>query len=296
MLDARTLTRELGGRSYGSGSLCFCPAHANTRTPALSASNGRDGRLLLYCHAGCSYTAIVNALRALGLLEGKGSYAPPSREELIAIRETERQAVQKRARQALTCWQEAQPIAGTPAEVYLREVRLITAALPPWLRFHPACWHGPSARRLPAMVAMVQGVDLPATHRTFLAPDGSGKASVEPNKMMLGVCAGGHVELVRSEGPLVICEGIETGLALASGLLAHPATIWAALSASGMAAVRLPASPGRLTVATDGDAAGSKAGTALATRAAAAGWRVAMLAAPPGQDWADVLETERGAA
>lgn len=296
MADARALTIALGGKWHDSGGLCFCPAHANTRTPALSVANGQDGRLLLYCHAGCSFSVVQNALRGLGLVEGKGSYAPPSREELIAIREADRQAAQKRARQALTCWQEAQPIEGTPAEVYLREVRLITAALPPWLRFHPACWHGPSARRLPAMVAMVQGVDLPAIHRTFLAPDGLSKASVEPNKMMMGACAGGHVELVRSEGPLVICEGIETGLALASGLLAHPATIWAALSGSGMAAVRLPASPGRLTIATDGDAAGSKAGSALATQAAAAGWRVSMLAAPSGQDWADVLQTEGGAA
>src|SRR5690554_1515625 len=118
MLDARTLTRELGGKWHGSGGLCFCPAHANIRTPALSVTNGQDGRLLLYCHAGCSYTAVVSALRGLGLVEGKGSYALPSREELIAIRETERQAAQKRAHQALTCWQEAQPIAGTPAEVY----------------------------------------------------------------------------------------------------------------------------------------------------------------------------------
>ena len=34
-----------------------------------------------------------------------------------------------------------------------------------------------------------------AIHRTFLAPDGHGKAPVEPNKMMLGPTRGGVVRL-----------------------------------------------------------------------------------------------------
>jgi len=51
-----------------------------------------------------------------------------------------------------------------------------------------------------------------AIHRTFLARDGSGKASVDPQKMMLGPCQGGAVRLAASAGKLMVGEGIETCL------------------------------------------------------------------------------------
>lgn len=295
-MRAEAITQTLKGRWHGRYGLCHCPAHQNSRTPALSLSNASDGRLLAYCHAGCSFRDILDALRARGLAEAGGKYAPPSASELAAIQQAERQDAEKRSQRALNCWKETVPIEGTPAERYLREFRGITAALPSSLRFHPEAWHGPTARRLPAMVALIEGLELPAIHRTYLASDGAGKAQVEPNKMMLGGCAGGHVEIAKAEGPLVICEGIETGLALASGLLSCPATIWAALSTSGMTSLHLPEWVHRLTVATDGDAAGRQAGEALATRAKARGWQVSILPAPQGRDWADVLMPKRNAA
>lgn len=296
MSDARVLTTALRGRWHGRYGLACCPAHHNTRTPALSLSNASDGRLLAHCHAGCSFRHILDALRGLELIDKGGSYTPPSPAELAALREAERRDAEKRCERALNCWKETLPIEGTPAERYLREFRGITAELPPSLRYHPEAWHGPTARRLPTMVALVEGLELPAIHRTYLAPDGAGKAQVEPNKMMLGGCAGGHVEIAKAQGPLVICEGIETGLALASGLLSRPATIWAALSTSGMTSLHLPEWVHRLTVATDGDAAGRQAGEALATRAKARGWQVSILPAPQGRDWADVLMPKRNAA
>ena len=109
--------------------------------------------------------------------------------------------------------------------------------------------------------------------------------------MMQGPCAGGAVKLSEGCGPLVVCEGVETGLSLLSGLLDGSATVWAALSTAGMKALTLPKSTGALIVATDSDDAGAGwlAGTALAERAAALGWAVSMLPAPEGQDWNDVL-------
>lgn len=145
------------------------------------------------------------------------------------------------------------------------------ATLPESLRFHPACWH-PTAKRLPAMVARIEGAERFAAHRIYLRPDGSGKAQAEPAKAMLGNTAGGVVRLSAGAGPLVVAEGIETALSLASGLLRGPASIWAALSTSGMTGLRLPAQPGRLIVATDGDEAGRSAGFRLADRAAGLGW------------------------
>lgn len=295
-MSAQEIVKALRGRWWRGYGVCMCPAHRNTRTGALSVRDGAEGRLLLHCHAGCSFRDILDALRKLGLVEGKGGYTEPTPAELAALRLAERHDAEKRSQRALNCWKETLPIDGTPAERYLREFRGIEAELPPSLRFHPEAWHGPTARRLPAMVALVEGLELPAIHRTYLAPDGAGKAQVEPNKMMLGGCAGGHVEIAKAEGPLVICEGIETGLALASGLLSGPATIWAALSTSGMTGLHLPEWVHRLTVATDGDAAGRQAGEALATRAKARGWQVSILPAPQGRDWADVLMPKRNAA
>ena len=59
--------------------------------------------------------------------------------------------------------------------------------------------------------------------------------------MMLGATAGGAVRVAGGDGPLVVAEGIETALSLASGLLSRPATVWACLSTAGMAGLRLPA-------------------------------------------------------
>ena len=104
------------------------------------------------------------------------------------------------------------------------------------------------------------------------------------------------MQVAEAEGPLVVAEGIETALSLASGLLGKPATIWAALSTSGMRGLILPPLPGRLTVAADGDQPGCEAAMALASRAEALGWRVSLLPAPDGRDWNDVLALKGGAA
>ena len=183
---------------------------------------------------------------------------------------------------------------GTIAETYLQH-RGITADLPETLRFHPECWHM-TRTRLPAMVALVEGAERLAIHRTYLRQDGRGKADIEPAKAMLGAVAGGAVRLSGAPGALVVCEGIETGLSLASGLLRKPATIWAALSTSGMKRLTLPNTPGKLTVATDGDDAGRTAGDLLAERAHATGWQVDLLPAPEGRDWNNILVLKGAAA
>ena len=139
------------------------------------------------------------------------------------------------------------------------------------------------------MVAAVQGNRLAAVHRTYLQADGSGKADIEPAKMMLGATAGAAVRLTEAQVALVVSEGVETALSLSSGLLSAPAAVWAALSASGMRGLSLPPQAGQLTIASDGDAAGREAASALAARADALGWQVTLLPAPEGLDWNDVL-------
>ena len=287
MSDARTLTLALRGKWYRRFGLACCPAHGD-RKPSLTIADGRDGKLLLNCKTGCGFTDVLQALRDRGLIDRHHKPQPPSPAEM-ARREAEDRAEAERAeKKALACWREAQPIGGTVAETYLRS-RGITCDLPDTLRFHPDCWH-PSAKRFPAMVALIEGLPRLAVHRTYLRPDGGGKAEVEPAKAMLGQAAGGAVRVAGGQGPLVVAEGIETALSLCSGLLGRPAPVWACLSTSGLAGLRLPGGfPHRLTIAADGDPAGREAAHRLAERATALGWTVSMLPAPEGRDWNDIL-------
>jgi hypothetical protein len=53
------LSRLEGVRETGRGRwLARCPAHAD-RSPSLSIAEGDDGRILLFCHAGCGAADIV---------------------------------------------------------------------------------------------------------------------------------------------------------------------------------------------------------------------------------------------
>lgn len=293
--NARQITLALNGKWFGCYGLAFCPAHANTRTPALSLSNGRDGRLLATCHAGCDFPSVMHAVRQLGLFGPAGNWAPRMRDPMVDFSLGQRAKADKRAAQALRLWQEAGPVRDTPAEAYLRG-RGIACTLPDTLRYHPLCWHSPSATRLPAMIATVEGSEGFAVHRTYLRSDGSGKAEVSPDKAMLGHTRGGAVRLSEGPKPLAVAEGIETALSLACGLLPVPATIWAALSTSGLKGLHLPTSPGRLIIASDGDAPGRDAAHKLAERADHLGWAVALLPAPEGHDWNDILTSEGKAA
>jgi hypothetical protein len=140
------------------------------------------------------------------------------------------------------------------------------------------------------MVALVEGGEGFAVHRTYLRSDGSGKAGFAGgDKLMLGATAGGSVRLSEGLERLAVAEGIESALSLSCGLLAEPATVWAALSTSGMRSLRLPITPGRLVIAGDGDNPGREASHALAIKAHALGWPVTMLDPGTGADFNDVL-------
>lgn len=289
MFDARNITHALKGRWYRHYGVAFCPAHSNTRTPALRLRDGRDGRLLAICGAGCSFADVATALRGLGLIQGfSAKFAPDARAE-EQQREEEKFERHRRIAQARSVWAKAGPIGGTLAERYLR-ARDISGSLPPSLRYCGSVWHGTAARCLPAMVAAVNLVgetELVAVHRTYLTEPGR-KADVAPRKAMLGPVAGGAVRLSVGIGPLVVCEGIETGLSLVDAFAFLSPGVWAALSTSGVAGLILPSPAGELVIAPDGDTPGLKAAESLAHQAFAKGWQVRILPAPgDGCDWND---------
>ena len=63
---AEDVARALNGRRCGSGWICKCPAHSDA-APSLSIADGRHGRPVFFCHAGCDWRDVADALAAKGL-------------------------------------------------------------------------------------------------------------------------------------------------------------------------------------------------------------------------------------
>jgi uncharacterized protein (DUF927 family)/phage/plasmid primase-like uncharacterized protein len=195
--------------------------------------------------------------------------------------------------------------AAAPGRAYL-EVRGLKTdfPLPEALRLHPrlAYREGETTGIFPAILGRVVDVagEPIGLQRIWLAPDGSGKAPLPdglPAKKALGALAGGAVRLdePRPGEPLVVAEGLETALAVRQ---ATGWATWAAVSASVMAALVVPAEVAEAVIAADLDRskAGEEAARKLAARLHAQGVRV-RIALPAGEiaegakgvDWLDVL-------
>lgn len=285
MTDAREITEALGGTWCGKQGTAFCPAHANTRTPALSVGNGDDGKLLLFCYAGCPFEDVLAVLRDRGILTGRSR--SDVRLQAFAKDPVNLSSLQRRSKRAQEIWQSAQKIKGTLAEFYLW-FRGIECGNTGYLRYAPFCPH-PSGEVHPAMIARIEGSDGCAVHCTYLEPSTGKKAAVDPQKTMFGPVKRGAVRLVQGNGGLIVAEGIETCLSIQSGISQPPFSAWAALSTSGMRSLRLPPEPDKLIIAADGDTPGRQAAYHLAERARGLGWNVAVAEAPDGLDWNDVL-------
>jgi putative DNA primase/helicase len=284
-VTAESIAKALKAQRVGGGWVARCPAHED-RKPSLSIREADGGRVLVYCHAGCDQARVISALRSLGLWEDYGLQPSMRSASHAADSRQLSQNDAKRTATALAIWNAVESSDGSLAETYLAARRL-HLPLPSTLRFHPGLKH-PSGDIWPAMVALVtRGVDDArlAIHRTFLARDGSDKAPVDPQKMMLGPC--GAVRLAPAGDLLMVGEGIETSLA-AMQATRHPA--WAALSTSGMLTLDLPAEVRDVIVLADGDDAGEAAAENAALRWKREGRRVRIARPPRGCDFNDMLQ------
>ena len=167
------------------------------------------------------------------------------------------------------------PVAGTLADTYLCSRGLTQGGTMSALRFHPKCWHRNEGQTRslprPALIAAVtDGAGaLQGVHRTWLAPDGQGKADVETQRRAMGHLLGNAVRLTPHDDILVVGEGIETMLSLVEAVPGLP--VWAALSSGHLGAVLLPEALQRLYVAIDRDPAGQRAAERLSARATEVG-------------------------
>lgn len=217
--------------------------------------------------------SVVDAIRALdgGAL---GPIAPPEPEK------------PKRDLSKLVAriWNDAQPIAGTPAALYLRN-RGIDMDLPDCLRFARLAppttpgngvlaANGPDP--LPALVAAVTGPDgsLVAIQRTYLTEDGRKAAVIATEqdrkpavKYSLGNVRTGAIRLGPVSGSMIVAEGLEDSLTLMQAL---GRSVWVAAGTSMLPHMAFPDVVRAVVIGADGDAPGrvaaEKAATAYAAR------------------------------
>lgn len=348
-IRARTDLVALAGRlgiklqQQGREHVGLCPFH-NERTPSFTivpekgfyhcfgcGAHGDVIRLLMH-ERDIAFTAAVE------LLSGETGISPWSADEelrrRVAAREkAERErAAAERAQSitdAIAIWRSCRCATGTLVEDYLVSRRIDPArfdGVPVTIRFHPALYLAREDYR-PAMVAAVQDPSgrVTGVHRTYLRPDGKGKAEIERPKRMFGICWGGAVRLGPAAEHMRIGEGIETCASVAHAL-GSPLGIWAALSLGNIAGagddnfwgedhpdrpgVRLPVTepdfdrPGlilpslckRLTICEDADNKDPAAAEALYQRATARyeedDIAVDRARPPAGMDFNDLLRAE----
>lgn len=220
------------------------------------------------------------ALEFLGLGRGEVRTAPQA--ELERRRAADERAAAEAKRQAnedgrsadlFGAWLKLPSIAGTVAETYLTKARGIDLGRirpPGALRFAQRLEHidedTGEVTYWPAMVAaMTRGKKVVALHRTWLHPEGRGKAEVAKAKKMIGPARGAAIRLTPGPsghsptqaaakgvvGPLALGEGIETCLSVA---VARPDyRVWAAGSLSLMGLVEWPACASAAVLLRDND-------------------------------------------
>lgn len=195
--------------------------------------------------------------------------------------------------EARAIWRASRPILDTLAEEYLRGARCIRLShLPDCLRFHPGLQPDPrQAETFPALIAGVTdgAGTLVAIQRTFLAPDGRGKASISAPKRSLGPIGQGAVRLADVGAVLGVAEGVETGL---SAMELYRVPVWCVLG-SNLARLDLPRPIRNVVIFGDRGAAGETAAAKACQIYRSQGRKVAVRFPEIGDDFNDELRARR---
>jgi putative DNA primase/helicase len=237
-MNAQQIGIALKGRRNGKGWLvrCPCPSHGKgrgDRSPSLSIEDG-DGRLLLYCFAGCSFEEILDELDHRGLVNDERQ---EPRERPVSVTPHQPNA------DAVLIWRAAEPLHHTLADEYLSR-RGITLR-PPTLRYR-------QDRR--EMIAAIQAPDgsVIAIQRTRL----NGRAEKIERLTSAGGLGAGCVRLGPAAEVMGIAEGVETALA---AMQMTGMTVWASLGAARLDKIWLPPTVKEVHIFGDDDEAGRKA-------------------------------------
>jgi putative DNA primase/helicase len=252
-MSALDVARAFRGVKNGKNFLCRCPVATHgkgkgDRSPSLSVADGKNGRLLVRCFAGCDPIHILAELRDRGL-----TGSPPIK--AAGIDDVVDDLIEPNAA-ALDLWRSGVPINGTKAMSYLIARSIIQA--PPTLRFISDYEYIAGRVGLPAMVAALQAGDgrVIAVQVTMIDPRADRKAQVGFPRRTIGAMHDGAVRLAAAGEALGLAEGVESGLS-AQHLFDIP--VWCCLGAARMSSVTIPGFVRDLHVFADADEAGRTA-------------------------------------
>ncbi len=290
-----------GGRFYGCEYVPVNPKR-HDRKPGSFKINWRTGKwsdfatgdggttpLSLYAYlTGLPYAQA--GFQLAGELGGKGRFQGTSAAKITNAPKPDKRQENKNRDFALKLWNAGFPAENMVIETYLRS-RAIAGAIPPDIRLLPGHRHRSSGRVYPVMLAAIRrwpSRDVIAVHRTWILPDGSAKAPLEPEKMMLGPASGGAVQLSAPAQKMVIAEGLKTALSV---MQETDLSVWAALSTSGMTGLILPDFPlaQEIIIAGDNDPAGRKAAIQAAENWTKEGREIRLAFPPINQDFNDLI-------
>ncbi|MBY0552099.1 MAG: toprim domain-containing protein [Candidatus Obscuribacterales bacterium] len=273
--------KERPGQKFSA----LCPVH-NDRSPSLSLWI-ENGQLRVNCFAGCRASDIKWRLRSAGFDLGNREVST----------EAEPYFDQRKMNRILETWESGRDLLhGDLADLYLQRRGISLEHFPSSLRFSPRVYcHLEDEGRvsLPAMLAKVEDNygNLVQVHRTFLAPDGSGKANIPgPKRLMQSPCPGSArgaaIRLFPPGKTLGLAEGIETALAC---FLETRIPTWSTVSAHGLETFEVPEGVEHLVVFADNDASytGEKAAEALIERVTQKISAEMRIPADQGRDFAD---------
>jgi putative DNA primase/helicase len=283
--DAGTIALALDGqRKSDGGWLCRCPVKSHGRqrgdvNPSLSMADG-DEKLIVFCHAGCDYRDVLDALRIRGLSNHRRSSTVDPRRQPTC------DSAPSPDPMALAIWNSGKPASNSAVERYLLR-RGIDILIPPAIRSGTV--GGAGDQKAPAMIVAVRalGGAIVAVQRTRLTWDGT-RADIPRPRMTFGALGDGAAHLAECRDILGIAEGTETALA-ATQLTGIPC--WASLGSGRMPNVAIPLGVRELHVFADDDNAGRAAAAEMVKQHTASGRQVIVRYPPEGyNDFAGVTE------
>lgn len=279
---AETIVKHLSGDWHGRYGLAPGPNHGKRDRSLKIAAHATDpDDVVVYSFSGDDVLALKREWREQGLLPLGGRKLDPIRSSSAKIEARKREesaaaaaAEAERQQTVSWLWDRRKDARGTVVETYLRSRGIDINPFPHQIGHLPP---SPPKHPYPAMVAPFGAPDehepgiyrmpresVKGLHITYLKPDGSGKAPIDPQRRMLGSVKGCPLALVPPNDGLglLIAEGIETAL---SGHLATGLGCWAAGSAPFMPALAsaIPAWTEVVMVAAEADPAGRRGAEAL---------------------------------
>jgi len=191
-------------------------------------------------------------------------------------------------------WRRGVPVRrGDVVDQYLRHRGVGMDIWPPCLRTSALDWHRDEdtgvVTRHPAMFALIcnpAGKPV-AVHRTFLAPNGVGKANVAPPRKVAGRYGRGPtIRLMPAAAVMGIAEGIETALS-AARMFKIPT--WSVICAHGIETFEPPPGCEQLVIFADNDAHGRGQQAAEMLEARLRDRMRVRIRLPHLKDWNDVI-------